>query len=66
MIRIVYFIGCAVICDLPTGSATGRMETETVTDPASAGLAEEARRWRQVKPGMPIGVMDLQFDTLVR
>ncbi|ATN37352.1 hypothetical protein ACO34A_26665 (plasmid) [Rhizobium sp. ACO-34A] len=31
-----------------------------------AGLAEDARRWRQVRPGMSIGVMDVQLEAPVR
>lgn len=42
------------------------MEVENITDPVSAGLADEARRWRQVKPGMSIGIMDVQLEAPVR
>ncbi|MDQ0420272.1 AraC-like DNA-binding protein [Peteryoungia aggregata LMG 23059] len=42
------------------------METDNAADGVSARLADEARRWRQVKPGMSIGVMDVQLEVPVR
>ncbi|MBT9372929.1 AraC family transcriptional regulator [Rhizobium sp. CSW-27] len=42
------------------------METDKAEDGVSARLADEARRWRQVKPGMSMGIMDLQLDAPIR
>lgn len=55
-----------MIDELQTASGEERMQAENVAHPASAGLADEARRWRQVKPGMSIGVMDVQLPAPVR